>query len=68
MSFTKFIINHINDIINYVQPAIHWREGRFANPVGKAESTNGDFAEVVRSIPAELSREDVVGFFSRGSV
>ncbi len=63
MSFTKFIINHITDIINYVQPAIHWREGRFANPVGKAESTNGDFAEVVRSLPAELSREDVVGFF-----
>lgn len=63
MSFTKFIINHITDIINYVRPAIHWREGRFANPVGKAESTNGDFAEVVRSLPAELTREDVVGFF-----
>ncbi len=63
MSFTKFIINHINDIINYVQPAIHWREGRFSNPVGKAKSTNGDFAEVVRSLPVELSREDVVGYF-----
>lgn len=63
MSFTSFITYHTNDINNYVQHSIHWREGRFANPVGKAESTNGDFAEVVRSLPAELSREDVVGFF-----
>ena len=63
MSFLNFIKNHIDDINNYVQPPIHWREGRFANPVAKAESTNGDFAEVVRSLPTELSREDVVGFF-----
>lgn len=66
MSFLNFIknnINNINNINNYTQPAIHWREGRFANPVGKAEATNGDFAEVVRSLPTELSREDVIGFF-----
>ena len=63
MSFTNFLTNHTNDINNYVQPSIHWREGRFANPVGKAEATNGDFAEVVRNLPAELSREDVVRFF-----
>ena len=63
MSFLNFIKNHINNINNYTQPAIHWREGRFANPVGKAEATNGDFAEVVRNLPAELSREDVIGFF-----
>lgn len=63
MSFLNFIKNHIDDINNYVQPSIHWREGRFANPVAKAESTNGDFAEVIRSLPTELSREDVVGFF-----
>ena len=63
MSFLNFIKNHIDDINSYVQPSIHWREGRFAKPVAKAESTNGDFAEVVRSLPAELSREDVVGFF-----
>jgi len=63
MSFLNFIKNHINNINNYTQPAIHWREGRFANPVGKAEATNGDFAEVVRNLPAELSREDVVRFF-----
>ena len=63
MSFLNFIENHINDINNYIQSAIHWREGRFANPVRKAESTNGDFAEVVRKLPAELSREDVVRFF-----
>ena len=63
MSFLNFIQTHIDDINNYVQPSIHWREGRFANPVLKAESTNGDFAEVVKSLPVELSREDVVGFF-----
>ena len=65
MSFLIFIKNHIDDINNYVQPSIHWREGRFAKPVAKAESTNGDFAEVVRNLPAELSREDVVGFFRK---
>ena len=63
MSFLNFIKNHINNINNYTQPAIHWREGRFANPVNRAESTNGDFAEVVRNLPTELSREDVIGFF-----
>lgn len=63
MSFLNFIKNHINNINNYTQPSIHWREGRFANPVGKAETTNGDFAEVVRNLPAELSRDDVVRFF-----
>ena len=63
MSFINFINDHIDGINNYVQPSIHWREGRFVNPVGKAESTNGDFAEVVRNLPAELSREDVVRFF-----
>lgn len=63
MSFLNFIKNHIDDINNYVQPSIKWREGRFGNPVLKAESTNGDFAEVVKSLPVELSREDVVGFF-----
>ena len=63
MSFLNFIKNHINDINNYTQAPVRWREGRFANPVGKAEATNGDFAEVVRNLPAELSREDVVRFF-----
>ena len=63
MTFIDFIKSHIDDINNYVQPSIQWRQGRFANPVGKAESTNGDFAEVIRDLPAELSREDVVGFF-----
>ena len=63
MSFLNFIKNHINDINNYVQPSIHWREGRFAKPVAKAESTNGDFAKVVKNLPIELSRKDVVGFF-----
>lgn len=63
MSFINFIINHTNDINNYVQPSIQWRKGRFANPVNRAESTNGDFAEVVRNLPTELSREDVIGFF-----
>ena len=63
MSFLYFIKKHIDDINNYVQPSIHWREGRFANPVGRVEATNGDFAEVVRNLPAELSREDVVRFF-----
>ena len=63
MSFLNFIKNNINNINNYTQPAIHWREGRFANPVVKAEATNGDFAEVVRNLPTELSREDVIGFF-----
>jgi len=63
MSFINLIKTHINDINNYTQPSIHWREGRFANPVGKAEATNGDFAEVVRNLPAELSREDVVRLF-----
>lgn len=63
MSFLNFIKNHITDINNYVQPPIHWREGRFANPVRKAEATHGDFAEVVRNLPAELSRDEVVGFF-----
>jgi len=63
MSFLNFIKKHIDDINNYVQPTIRWREGRFANPVGKAEATNGDFAEVVRNLPAELSRDDVVRFF-----
>lgn len=63
MSFINFIKNHINDINNYTQPSIHWRDGRFANPVGRAEATNGDFAEVVRNLPAELSRGDVARFF-----
>ena len=63
MSYINFIKNHIDDINNYVQPSIHWREGRFANPVGRAEATDGDFAEVVRNLPAELSREDVVRLF-----
>lgn len=63
MSFLNFIQTHIDDINNYVQPSIHWREGRFAKPVAKAESTNGDFAKVVKSLPVELSREEVVGFF-----
>jgi len=63
MSFLNFIKNHINNINNYTQPSIHWSEGRFANPVVKAEATNGDFAEVVRNLPAELSRDDVVRFF-----
>ncbi len=63
MSFINFITNHTNDINNYVQPSIQWRKGRFANPVNRAESTNGDFAEVVRNLPTELSREDVIGFF-----
>ncbi len=63
MSFLNFIKNNINNINNYTQPSIHWREGRFANPVKKAEATNGDFAEVVRNLPAELTREDVVKLY-----
>ena len=63
MSFLNFIKKHIDDINNYTQPSVHWREGRFANPVRKAEATNGDYAEVVRNLPAELSREDLVRFF-----
>ncbi len=63
MSLTQFINHHIDDINNYTQPATRWREGRFSVPVGKAESTNGDFADVIRTLPAELSREHVVGFF-----
>ena len=63
MSFLNFIKNHIDDIDNYTQAPVHWREGRFAIPVGKAEASNGYFAEVVRNLPAELSREDIVGFF-----
>lgn len=63
MSFINFIKNHINDINNCTQPSIHWRDGRFASPVGKTEATNGDFAEVVRNLPAELSRGDVARFF-----
>ena len=63
MSFLNFIQTHTDDINNYVQPSIHWRVGRFAKPVAKSESTNGDFAEVVKSLPVVLSREDVVGFF-----
>ena len=63
MSFTNFVKRHIDDINNYIQPSIHWREGRFAIPAGRVEATNGDFAEVVRNLPVELSREDVVSFF-----
>ena len=63
MSFLNYIKNHIDEINNYVQPSIHWSEGWFANPVRKAESTNGDFAEVVKNLPAALSRENVAGFF-----
>ena len=63
MSFLNFIKNHINDINNFTQPSIHWRVGRFANPVGKVEATNGDFAEVVRNLPVDLLREEVVRFF-----
>ncbi len=63
MSFTNFIYNHINDVNNYVQTPTLWRDGRFAKLAGKVEATNGDFAEVVRNLPAELSREDVVRFF-----
>ena len=29
---------HIEEIRNYVQPAIRWREGRFAPSVAKAEA------------------------------
>ena len=63
MSFLNYIQNNIAAINNYTQPSIHWREGRFAVPVEKAESTNGDFADVIQDLPAELSREDVVRFF-----
>ena len=61
MSFIKFIHNHINDINNYVQAPTLWRDGRFANLAEKVEATNGDFAEVVRNLPAALSREDIIG-------
>lgn len=63
MSFIKFLHNHIDNINNYVQPAILWREGRFASPVAKVEAAGGDFAEIVKSLPASLSREDVAEFF-----
>lgn len=39
MSFLNFVKNHINDITNYVQPSIHWREGRFAR---NRKSQSGD--------------------------
>lgn len=63
MSFINFIHTHIADIKNYVQPAVHWRDGRFASPVSKVEATGGDFAEVVRNLPAAMTREDIIGFF-----
>lgn len=63
MSFIHFVKAHIEEIRNYVQPAIRWREGHLAPSVAKAEATGGDFAEVIRSLPAELRREDVVAYF-----
>ena len=63
MSFIHFVKAHIEEIRNYVQPAIRWREGRFAPSVAKAEASGGDFAEVIRALPAELRREDVVAYF-----
>ena len=63
MSFINFIHSHIADIKKYVQPAVHWRDGRFASPVSKVEATGGDFAEVVRNLPAAMTREDIIGFF-----
>lgn len=63
MSFLNFVNAHIEEIRNYVQPSIHWRENGFAVPVAKAEATGGDFAAVIKELPAELNREQVVECF-----
>jgi hypothetical protein len=63
MPFINYINDHINDIRNYEQPAIRWREGKFAPHAAKAEATGGDFAEVLHVLPAALTREDVAACF-----
>ena len=60
MAFIHFVQAHVDDIRNYVQPAIHWRKGSFATPVARAEAAGGDFAETIRSLPETLRRDDVV--------
>lgn len=60
MAFFHFVQAHVDEIRNYVQPAIQWRKSSFARPVEKAEATGGDFAEVIRSLPETLRRDDVV--------
>ena len=60
MAFIHFVQAHVEDIRNYVQPAIQWRKRNFAVPVEKAEATDGDFAGVIRSLPEVLRRDDVV--------
>ncbi len=65
MSYINFIKNHVGEINKYVQSPTLWREGKFTGSARKIESTNGDFAEVVRDLPDRLSREDVVGFFRK---
>ena len=60
MAFIHFVQAHVEDIRNYVQPAIQWRKSSFARPVEKAEATDGDFAGVIRSLPEALRRDDVV--------
>ena len=63
MAFFHFVQAHVDEIRNYVQPAIQWRKSSFAKPVEKAEATGGDFAEVIRSLPETLTRDDVVSCF-----
>ena len=63
MAYLDFVIEHLDDIRNYVQPAIRWREGRFAASVARAEAAGGDFAEVLCTLPGELRRDDVAARF-----
>ena len=60
MAFIHFVQAHVDDIRNYVQPAIHWRKGSFATPVARVEAAGGDFALTIRSLPETLRRDDVV--------
>lgn len=63
MSLIEFIQAHVDDINNYVQPEIHWREGSFAPHVEKIETLDCDFAAVVRVLPQTLTREQVAECF-----
>lgn len=63
MPLTNFIQKNLQSINDYSQSAIQWRAGRFANSVQRVEATNGDFADVVKNLPATLSRADVSEFF-----
>ena len=63
MAYVDFVIEHLDDIRNYVQPAIRWREGRFAAAAARAEAAGGDFTAVLRTLPGELRRDDVAARF-----